>query len=252
MSSDQTDKQFERSQRLTDVSRSVNRGSNVPRDAATLMLIDRSQDTPHILVGQRHRSHAFMPGLYVFPGGQVEACDFDAPAVAELSDEVSDKLSTAIRPYTELTARAIALAAIRETFEECAILLGAPAEAGSHNRYGETWRRFYESGLLPDLSAIQFVGRAIGPPGVRHRFDARFLALDVAAVTQRVDRRGPLEEELVDAFWVSLAEARTLPMPTITGIMLEEFEDRLDSGFDPAQAAAYFHMEDGTFVRETI
>jgi hypothetical protein len=43
-----------------------------PKDAATLILIDRSGDKPKVLVGKRHDKVVFMPGKYVFPGGRVD------------------------------------------------------------------------------------------------------------------------------------------------------------------------------------
>ena len=46
-----------------------------PRDAATIILIDRSGDVPKVLLGRRHNGHAFMPGKFVFPGGRVEPQD---------------------------------------------------------------------------------------------------------------------------------------------------------------------------------
>ena len=46
-----------------------------PRDAATLMLIDRSGTTPKVLLGRRHAGHKFMPGKFVFPGGRIEPLD---------------------------------------------------------------------------------------------------------------------------------------------------------------------------------
>jgi hypothetical protein len=41
-----------------------------PRDAATLILIDRSGPEPKVLLGRRHRDSKFMPGKFVFPGGR--------------------------------------------------------------------------------------------------------------------------------------------------------------------------------------
>jgi hypothetical protein len=46
-----------------------------PRDAATLILIDRSHAKPKVLVGKRHDKVVFMPGKYVFPGGRVDKSD---------------------------------------------------------------------------------------------------------------------------------------------------------------------------------
>ena len=38
-----------------------------PKDAATLILVDRSSTTPKVLVGRRHDKVVFMPGKFVFP-----------------------------------------------------------------------------------------------------------------------------------------------------------------------------------------
>ena len=46
-----------------------------PKDAATLILVDRSGAVPKVLLGKRHARHKFMPGKFVFPGGRVEPAD---------------------------------------------------------------------------------------------------------------------------------------------------------------------------------
>ena len=43
-----------------------------PKDAATLILVDRSGRVPKVLLGKRHARHKFMPGNFVFPGGRVD------------------------------------------------------------------------------------------------------------------------------------------------------------------------------------
>src|SRR3989442_9527322 len=56
-----------------------------PKDAATLILIDRSSDKPKVLVGKRHDKVVFMPGKYVFPGGRVDKADNRVPVAAPIS-----------------------------------------------------------------------------------------------------------------------------------------------------------------------
>src|SRR6476469_2334218 len=56
-----------------------------PKDAATLILIDRSGDKPKVLVGKRHDKVVFMPGKYVFPGGRVDVRDHLIPARAHIA-----------------------------------------------------------------------------------------------------------------------------------------------------------------------
>ena len=46
-----------------------------PRDAATLILLDRKGDEVLVLMGRRHAGHAFMPGKFVFPGGRTDPAD---------------------------------------------------------------------------------------------------------------------------------------------------------------------------------
>ena len=46
-----------------------------PRDAATLIVLDRTGPEPSVLMGKRHDSHKFMPGKFVFPGGRIEPGD---------------------------------------------------------------------------------------------------------------------------------------------------------------------------------
>src|ERR1700735_2314703 len=50
-----------------------------PKDAATLILIDRSGPVPKVLVGKRHDKVVFMPGKFVFPGGRVDKSDNRVP-----------------------------------------------------------------------------------------------------------------------------------------------------------------------------
>ena len=46
-----------------------------PRDAASIMLLDRVGGRVRVLMGRRHSAHAFMPDLYVFPGGRRDTGD---------------------------------------------------------------------------------------------------------------------------------------------------------------------------------
>src|SRR3954466_2715530 len=63
-----------------------------PRDAATLILIDRSGDKPKVLVGKRHDNVVFMPGKYVFPGGRVDKSDNRVPVAAPITRELEANL----------------------------------------------------------------------------------------------------------------------------------------------------------------
>ena len=71
-----------------------------------------------VLMGKRHARHRFMPGKFVFPGGRVEPEDRRMAAAGVLDPHVEEKLNARVRRPSPNFARALALAAIRETFEE--------------------------------------------------------------------------------------------------------------------------------------
>lgn len=188
-----------------------------PRDAATLLLV-RRDGPPRVLMGRRHGGHAFMPDKWVFPGGRVHPSDFRVPAARELNAATAAALA---RTTTPARARAIALAAIRETFEETGLLLARPGAARSR---GE-WRAFLAAGVLPDLGALDFVARAITPPARSRRFDARFFVADAAALTG-LDPRG--SGELDELAWFDWPAALALDLPDITRAILHEVAARFD------------------------
>ena len=95
-----------------------------PRDAATLILLDRNGKEVRVLIGRRHRAHAFMPGKFVFPGGRTDPTDSRVPASSELHPSEEAKLVATTKRGTRARARAIALSAVRETYEEAGLLLG--------------------------------------------------------------------------------------------------------------------------------
>src|ERR1051325_5648744 len=97
-----------------------------PKDAATLILVDRSGKVPKVLLGKRHHGHKFMPGKFVFPGGRVDPADKLMPVAKPLDPHAEANLMKHLQRASAAKARAFALAAIRETFEETGLLLGVP------------------------------------------------------------------------------------------------------------------------------
>jgi 8-oxo-dGTP pyrophosphatase MutT (NUDIX family) len=87
-----------------------------PRAASTILLLRDGPTGLEVFMVVRHHEIDFASGALVFPGGRMEAAD------AELAREgapFSDRLDG--------TARALRIAAIREAFEECGVLLARPA-----------------------------------------------------------------------------------------------------------------------------
>ena len=198
-------------------------GALRPKDAATLILVKREGE-PRVLMGQRHLGLAFMAGKFVFPGGRVDPGDRRITAASELRPEVQEKLSIGIAPSR---ARGLALAAIRETFEETGLLVGERREKCPRTR-SPAWARFFAHKIMPRLDALEFIARAVTPPNRPRRFDARFFIADASAIAHVVEDAA--NEELLKPCWLTLAEARALDVPAITRRVLEEVEARLTSG----------------------
>jgi 8-oxo-dGTP pyrophosphatase MutT (NUDIX family) len=237
--------------RMSNVERDQSFPDSVPRDAATLMLIDRSGTEPKVLLGRRHASHKFMPGKFVFPGGGIEAQDGRMQAASELDPRTEAKLALRPRDETVPPPRAFALAAVRETFEETGLLLGVKSAAPPAVPHAE-WEGFATASVFPDLAHIHFVARAVTPPRRPKRFDTRFFTADATAVADKVEGVVGPDSELVELVWIPIVEATRLDMPTITGVVLEELDARVKAGMGHDLPVPYYFMVDGQFRRETL
>jgi 8-oxo-dGTP pyrophosphatase MutT (NUDIX family) len=242
-------------ERMTKVERDQSFPDSVPRDAATLMLIDRTGPDPKVLLGRRHASHKFMPGKFVFPGGRIEAGDAAMGAASELAAAAAAKVAARPRDDKVAPPRAFPLAAVRETFEETGLMLGVkdklenlPAAIAPNPE----WEPFAGAGVIPDLANIQFIARAITPPRRPKRFDTRFFTADAQAVVHKVDGVVGPDSELVELIWIPIREAKTLDMPTITGTVLEELEARVKAGMSHDLPVPFYFMENQQFFRELL
>ena len=223
-----------------------------PRDAATLMLIDRSDRTqPKVLLGRRHANHKFMPGKFVFPGGRIEAADRLMPAASELPAETQKKLLTRVAEPSPAYARAFPLAALRETCEETGLILGTKREPAPQVP-GDDWIDFARASIFPDLAQIHFIARAITPPRRPRRFDTRFFTADASAIAHRIDGIVGPNSELVELVWAPIAEAAKLDMPTITSVILEELGARVAAGMGRELPVPFYFMRDQKFFRELL
>src|SRR5262249_36593108 len=210
-----------------------------PKDAATLILIDRTGSEPRVLFGKRHESHAFMPGMFVFPGGGYDAIDGRMHAVGRLDVLTARRLLAGSPKINATRARGLALAAIRETSEETGLLIGQrdprPLEVPS-----PAWEPFREAGVHPDIGALFLIARAITPPGRPRRFDARFFVADRESVAAELPNVIGPDAEFVELKWLSLADARGEKLPAITKVILEELESRVRAGFPKEQPVSFF------------
>jgi 8-oxo-dGTP pyrophosphatase MutT (NUDIX family) len=238
-------------ERLTKVERDQSHPNLRPRDAATLILLDRAGPVPKVLMGRRHDSHKFMPGKFVFPGGRVERYDGRMPAVGQLAAEVETRLLRGVQRPSAVKARAFALAAVRETCEETGVLLGRHRDVAPIVP-AESWRAFAEASIYPDLTCLHFVARAITPPRRARRFDTRFFAADAEAIGHRIDDIVGAHTELVELVWVPIEEAKHLDLPTITQVVLDELQRRTAAGLGPELPVPFYRMRRGRFTREML
>lgn len=141
--------------------------------ASTILVVDDRPDL-HVLMMRRKARSEFVGGMMVFPGGGLDAADtVDAALASSYAGDEDD------RPYV--------MAAIRETFEECGVLLtvGEPpigALVARHDVHAEktTMGQLASSFRLAYAGrAVERVGRWITPIGPPRRYDTLFFAAEL-------------------------------------------------------------------------
>lgn len=204
-----------------------------PKDAASLLLIDRSGKSPHVLVGKRGSAHVFMPDVYVFPGGRRDPRDYALPFTADLNPQVAEKLL--VGGPTRIgnsRARALALTALRELREETGLTVADGAA---------------------DLSRLRYVARAVTPPGNVRRFDTRFFLAFLDETGFDVNHLSD-STELQDLRWLDIAMLSGLKLPAITKTVLEDVRSLMDA--DPTlpfgSPVNFYFMRRGQFVRSRL
>ncbi len=210
-----------------------------PLDAAALLLIDRSGSVPKVLVGKRGKRHAFMPDMYVFPGGRRDATDWRVPLAAPLLPEVEARLirNTPAR-FRTATARALAVTAAREMMEEASVSLTPPGLTVP---------------LMPDVSRFRFLARAITPPGRSRRFDTRFFTCFTDEIgADPASARD--SDELHDLTWLPVNAPDQVALPRITQVILADLAEALDEdGTLPYERPVPFYFyRRGQFARALI
>jgi 8-oxo-dGTP pyrophosphatase MutT (NUDIX family) len=216
------------------------------RDAATVVLVRNDRDLPQILMGQRGAGAAFMPSKFVFPGGAVDREDGAVPAAKSLPETVARRLR--LRAHPEI-AEALAMAAIRELWEETGLALAHPNGPSPGPNLSPDWQSFFSAGHYPAAEALDFIFRAITPPGRPRRFDARFFLVDAARVRGDLDDFSRAGSELSYLSWLTLEEARQLDLPFITEVVLAEIEARLTDPSERERPVPFFyHAEGKSFV----
>jgi 8-oxo-dGTP pyrophosphatase MutT (NUDIX family) len=219
-----------------------------PRDAATVMLLRQAPpgqreaggaDRPGMAVYmlRRRSSMAFAAGAYVFPGGSVDASDEDAgiawagPDAAEWGGRLGAPAGL---------ARTLVCAAVRETFEECGVLLAGPdAETVLATTGDQSWEDDRRQLLAGSLSLAQLLrdrglvlrsdllrpwARWITPVTEERRYDTRFFAAELPAGQIARDVSGEADEAawLEPAAALEAASRREIALMPPTAVTLGE------------------------------
>ena len=127
-----------------------------PLDAATVVMLRDGQDGLQVLLMRRHQASKVLGGVYVFPGGKLDAQD-QSPAWLQRLGQDGQTLHALLNEPDLATERAAGLfvAAMREAFEECRVLLGCGQVAQAATQAlqqalvgGKSWHDAFESQAL--------------------------------------------------------------------------------------------------------
>jgi 8-oxo-dGTP pyrophosphatase MutT (NUDIX family) len=222
-----------------------------PRDAAALVLIEGKGKQARVLLGKRHPSLKFLPGKYVFPGGRLERGDRAMTIAGPLDSRDEARLVRSCAGKSDDFARALALAAIRECFEETGLALGV-SDYGGPARPPACWRGYAAHGLLPDLQDLHFAARAITPTDRPRRFDTRFFIADAKSIAASVEGVCHDGAELTELVWAPLDKAERFDLPEITIAVLGEVRARLEGGLSRFAPVPFFHHPRGVWRRDLL
>jgi 8-oxo-dGTP pyrophosphatase MutT (NUDIX family) len=197
-----------------------------PKEAATLIVV-RAGPEPTLLMGKRAASHRFMPNKFVFPGGRLDLIDQRLQVRGELCQPVMERLRKATRKtVNDRKLRGLALAAIRETFEETGLIVGRPASQAVNTTH-PVWRDYLAQGAEPPLEHMDFIARAITPAYRTRRFDTRFFLIHDQFIYNDPEQITDASGELNELHWLTLDEARQLDLPAVTRWAIDLVERRI-------------------------
>jgi hypothetical protein len=172
-----------------------NRETALPRPAATVVVVREGAAGAggpgiEVFCVRRHAKSAFLGGAVVFPGGKVDAADAD-DAWAAQATAADPRVEAFAGPSEEggapVPARALAVAACRETLEEARLVpltdpLGEAEIEALHAALaaapGTLSALLARAGRKLALSALSPFARWITPRAEPRRFDARFFLME--------------------------------------------------------------------------
>ena len=182
-----------------------------PRPASTILLLRDGPAGLETFMVVRHHQIDFASGALVFPGGRMEPADEELAAKLE-GDEADCGRGRRPRLQPSDPLSPLKVAAIREAFEECGVLLArAKGEVGlasarraaALDRSAPFAELMASESLIPALENLVPFAHWITPAFAPKRFDTHFF-LAVAPPDQALAHDG---REAVDSVWISPREA---------------------------------------------
>jgi len=187
----------------------------VALDSSTVIVVRDDHGPLEVFMLERHIQSDFAGGAYVFPGGKLDPADAD-PALAGIVDGW-EALGARMGEDPDLV-RALAVCAIRETFEEAGVLLARHEDGTPVQLDDPRWEDLRRALAARELTAgelaketriryaadlLRFWQRWITPVFAPKRYDTRFF---VAAMP---DGQTPLHDdvETTASTWVRPADA---------------------------------------------
>lgn len=129
--------------------------------AATLILFRDSPEGVQVYLQRRPGHLRFAPGAWVFPGGKLDQGDLRYTQTVHATPVVQ---SAGYQDISSTLATALAATAIRETFEECSVLLAAKVVSNaSDNSLAEECRRTCEPAQQKAIQQLWSDYLAVGP-----------------------------------------------------------------------------------------
>ncbi len=187
------------------------------------MMLRPSDADFEVFMLRRSVKSAFAPDAYVFPGGAVDRADYEPELLGRINGLDEGRLARMYRAeraplldeateatVSNLDARALLVAAMRETFEEAGVLLGVREmhhiEPGAlHDERAKLLRGegafkdvLDSLDLRLDASELEFFSQWITPPSEGRRFNAHFFLARADAQHAIADR-----VETHDEIWIS-------------------------------------------------
>jgi hypothetical protein len=120
-------------------------------------------------------------------------------------------------------------------------------------RPDNAWAAFVDAGILPDLSTMHFVARAVTPPRRKRRYDTRFFTADATAIAHRVGGKVGPDAELVELVWLPLDGIKErIELLAITEIVLHDLQKQIEAGFSHDLPVPFYRVLHGKRIRELL